>query len=108
MILQPYMQAKFAGRTTDANFGMEMAKAAAASYLAKNSESAKANEYVAMHAKAYSEWLHMVSGANLDRALTNGLETERANNSEQVKISDTKKADDGANGDEKGRGKDLE
>ena len=108
MILQPYMQAKFARETTDANLGMEMAKAAAASYLAKNSKAAKANEYVAMHAKAYSEWLHMVSGANLDKALTNGPETERANNSEQVKMSDTKGADDGANEDEKVKDKDLD
>ena len=67
-----------------------MAKAVAASFLerAKNPKWANTNEYLAMHAKAYSEWLHMVSGANVTRALANSKETEKANNSEKDKEED--------------------
>ena len=86
---------------------MEMAKSMAAKYVekAKNPKWRGANDYLATHAKAYLEWLNMVSGAkvqdklNISRAIKNAPETEGTNNSQKVKD-----ADEGGNDEEEAEG----
>ena len=96
MYMQPYMQAKFAQRDWDTELGMEMAKSIAAKYVekAKSPKWREANDYLAMHARAYMEWVNMVSGAkaqdklNIGRAIKNAPETEGANDSQKVEDAD--------------------